>query len=79
MINKLYDLLPIKDNHDFNYIVDGILKPFKNDLINTHQELKWHGEDDVLTHTLMVINELIRLNEFEELSKLEKLTIFPTS
>ena len=76
MINKLYDLLPIKDNHDFNYIVDGILKPFKNDLINTHQELKWHGEDDVLTHTLMVINELIRLNEFEELSKLEKLTVF---
>lgn len=76
MLNKLYELLPVDSNTDFDYIVNGILKPFTDDLKNTHQELSWHGEDDVLTHTLMVLKELINLSEYQKLSKLEKLTVF---
>lgn len=76
MINKLFELLPEYHDLNFNYLLDGILKPFVNDLKNTHQELAWHGEDDVLTHTLMVLNELVNLDEYQKLSKLEKLIVF---
>ena len=38
MLEKLYELLP-KNDLDFEYIINGILKPYKEDLKNTHQEL----------------------------------------
>ncbi len=76
MINKLFELIPDVQCIDFDYVINGILKPFKNDLENTHQELSWHGEDDVLTHTVMVLKELVNLEQYQELTKLEKLTVF---
>ncbi len=75
MLEKLYELLP-KNDLDFEYIINGILKPYKEDLKNTHQELAWHGEDDVLTHTIMVLKELVNLREYQTLSKIEQLTVF---
>ena len=76
MINKLLELLPKDKTCNFNYIINGILAPFKEELKNTHQELSWHGEDDVLTHTLMVLKELVNLDDYNNLSDIEKLTVF---
>ena len=42
----------------------------------TQQELKWHGEGDVWTHTKMVCEELIQLDEYKSLCQLEKLVVF---
>ena len=75
MLEKLYELLP-KNDLDFEYIINGILKPYKEDLKNTHQELAWHGEDDVLTHTIMVLKELVNLRDYQTLSKIEQLIVF---
>lgn len=75
MLEKLYELLP-KNDLDFEYIINGILKPYKEDLKNTHQELAWHGEDDVLTHTILVLKELVNLRDYQTLSKIEQLTVF---
>ena len=75
MLEKLYELLP-KNDLDFEYIINGIVKPYKEDLKNTHQELAWHGEDDVLTHTIMVLKELVNLRDYQTLSKIEQLTVF---
>ena len=76
MLDKLYDLLPSDSATDFEYVVNGILSKFKDGLKNTHQELSWHGEDDVLTHTLMVLSELINLDEYKALTKKEQLVVF---
>lgn len=76
MINKLLELLPKDKICNFNYIINGILAPFKIELKNTHQELSWHGEDDVLTHTLMVLKELVNLDGYNNLTDIEKLTVF---
>lgn len=76
MIKKLLKLLPKRGETDFDYIFDGILKPFKTSLQNTHQELSWHGEDDVLTHTKMVLTELLKLDEYFNLSQMEQLAVF---
>lgn len=35
----------------------------------TSQSRRWHGEGDVLTHTEMVVDELHKLPEYQELSE----------
>ena len=60
-LEKLYKYLP-KDKIDWDLILNTLLLPFKDDLRNTPQEAKWHGEGDVLTHTIMVCEELIKLD-----------------
>ena len=68
----------------FSYLEDGqyeeakglLLQPFTDDLKKTHQNPKWHGEDDVLTHTDMVVEELLRLPEFSKLEKRKKNELF---
>lgn len=74
-IEQLYKYLP-NEKIDWELIKGEILKPFASDLEATNQELKWHGEGNVLNHTKMVIEKLITLEEYQELTKKEKLIVF---
>ncbi len=71
----LYKYLP-KDNIDWELILNSLLLPFASELKNTIQEAKWHLEGDVLTHTKMVCEELIKLDEYQKLEKDYKLALF---
>ncbi len=74
-IQNLYKYLP-KDKIDWDLIFNELLLPFKDSLKETPQEEKWHGEGDVLTHTIMVCEELIKLKEYQELNEINKLVVF---
>ena len=75
-ILELYKYLPQEGKINWDLIFKGILKPFKDDLENTMQEVIWHGEGDVLTHTKMVCEELVNLSEFQILDKKTQLVLF---
>ena len=74
-IEELYKYLP-EEKIDWELIKKELLKPFVQDLEVTNQEFKWHSEGNVLNHTYMVVEKLISLDEFKELSKIEKLVVF---
>ncbi len=74
-IEALYRYLPT-NKINWPLIETEILKPFGSSLAKINQEPKWHGEDDVLTHTKMVSEELIRLDEYQKLNKQEQLLVF---
>ena len=74
-IDRLYKSLP-KDKIDWELINSEILKPYVSKLENTNQDKRWHGEGNVLKHTIMVCEELIRLPEYITLSDSEKLIVF---
>lgn len=74
-IEKLYEYLPTDQIH-WDRILNELLYPFASDLAHTPQEPKWHGEGDVLTHTKMVCESLIRLDDYKELDSLGKLIVF---
>ncbi len=74
-IEKLYQYLPT-EKIDWEKIEKEILHPFADDLAHTPQEPKWHNEGDVLTHTKMVCETLICLDEYKKLDKLEQLIVF---
>ena len=75
IIKKLLKYLP-NDKINWELIEQEILQPFVMDMKNTPQEAKWHGEGDVWTHTKMVCEELIQLEEYNNLTELEKLIVF---
>lgn len=75
-IDELYKYLPVNGHIDFELINNEIFNPYVSILKNTMQEPKWHGEGDVYTHTTMVLNELIDLCEYKELTEIEKLIVF---
>ena len=74
-IIELYKYLP-SDNIDWELIFSSLLLPFKEELNNTLQEAKWHGEGNVLKHTMMVCEELIKLAEYQKLSEDYQLVLF---
>ncbi len=76
IIESLYKYLPDNDSIDWELITKGILNPYYNDMQNTPQEAKWHQEGNVLVHTKMVCEQLIKLNEYKMLSKVQKLEVF---
>ena len=77
MINKLQALVP-------NYLgeinweeIDKVILPqFKEKLINTQQEPKFHGEGNVYIHTKMVCEELIKIPEYHAISDDERFVVF---
>ena len=75
LIKKLLEYLPGKEIN-WNLIENGLLLPFVNSMKETLQEFKWHQEGDVWTHTKMVCEELIKLDEYNELDDNEKLVVF---
>lgn len=76
-ITELYKYLPDGSNQiDWQLIENEILKPFANKMKLTEQEFKWHQEGDVLTHTKMVCQELVQLEEFKKKLKEQQLELF---
>ena len=52
---------------------EELFKDTFNKMRETEQEKEWHAEGNVLNHTKMVYNELIKHNEFKESSDMDKL------
>ena len=75
IIKKLLKYLP-NESINWKLIEKELLFKFVSEMKNTPQEAKWHGEGDVWTHTKMVCEELIKLEEYNKLNELEKLVIF---
>ena len=73
MKNRLFVYL---ENGQYKEAKELLLQPFVSELKNTHQNLKGHGEDDVLTHTEMVIDELLHMSEFSNLEKRKQNELF---
>lgn len=74
-IDKLFKYLPDKDIN-WDLINKDLLSPFLKKMQETMQEPSWHAEGDVYTHTKMVCENLIKLDEYNSLTKIEKLVIF---
>ena len=74
-IEYFYKYLP-ENSINWELIKEEILFPYVDKLNSTMQELKWHGEGNVLNHTIMVCEELIKLEEYKNLCKLDKLIVF---
>lgn len=76
-IQKLYKYLPSDiGNIDWDLVKNEILKPYVLKMKETKQEFKWHQEGDVLTHTIMVCEELIKLEEYKSLDQKRRLELF---
>lgn len=76
MIKGLYKYLPINNLINWPLIEMEILKPFVNDLINTEQDAKWHGEGNVYNHTKLVCEQLIKLPEYQTKDSISQLVLF---
>lgn len=61
---------------DWNIIEHNIAEPFAGAMKKTPQNPEWHGEGDVWTHTKNVCEELIRLKEYQLLSKRQQEVLF---
>lgn len=74
-IENFYKYLP-NEKIDLELIKNELLYPYVDSLKETMQEAKWHGEGNVLNHTIMVCEKLIKLEEYLSLNELEKLIVF---
>lgn len=54
---------------NWEVIEDSFLSPLVKAYGNTHQRLDYHGEDDVWTHTKMVMDQLVELPLYKEQRK----------
>lgn len=52
---------------DLTTIVTKVLPRFGDAMQHTVQSPRWHGEGDVLTHTMMTCEALASLPEYQEL------------
>lgn len=57
---------------DFDYIEAHALTEFEEQMKLTPQPIAWHGEGDVYTHTMMVVEALHQLPEYALLSQRQK-------
>ncbi len=66
-------------NHPINW--DELCQRFDwlEEMKTVQQDPIWHGEGDVFTHTQMVVNELIRLEEYQALSEQDQHILFATA
>lgn len=72
----LYKYLPNNNIINWELIENEILKPFVEKLENTQQEYIYHQEGNVLIHTKMVCEALIKLEEYNKLNKRKQLELF---
>ncbi len=75
-LDLLFKVLPKDGIIDWDYIYKTVLRTFYLDMEKTNQEHKWHQEGNVLIHTKMVVNEIIKFDEYNCLSEIEKLELF---
>lgn len=61
---------------DWEKIENSELQPFFQKMKQTMQNPVWHGEGDVMTHTRMVCEELVRLTSFQNLDLLRRQEVF---
>lgn len=57
---------------DYPNIEAGILRHFEERMRQTPQSAVWHAEGDVYTHTLMVVEALKSLPDFQQLTDVQK-------
>ena len=57
---------------DLEHIEANILRPFEERMRQTPQSLVWHGEGDVYTHTMMVVDALKSHPDYQLLSAVQK-------
>lgn len=57
---------------DLEHIETTVLRPFEERIRQTSQSPVWHGEGDVYTHTLMVVDALKNLSDFQQLTDVQK-------
>lgn len=69
-------LLAFLEGGQYGKAKELLLRPFAGELKNTHQNPKWHGEDDVLAHTEIVTEKLIHLPEYIKLEKRKQNELF---
>lgn len=72
----IYKYLPSDNIINWELIENTILKPFVDSLKKTNQEYDYHQEGNVYVHTKMVCEELIKLNEYQNLNKEQKIELF---
>lgn len=64
---------------DWEVVENSFLEPTIELFKNTHQRLDYHGEDDVWTHTKMVVDELVDLPLYKELDEKDKKMAFTSA
>lgn len=74
-IETLYKYLPDENLNTWDLLEQDFLGNYKDEMAKTPQEFKWHEEGDVLTHTKMVVENLIKLEEYQNLEKIKKLQL----
>lgn len=57
---------------DLEHFEANILRPFEERMHQTSQSLVWHGEGDVYTHTMMVVDALKSLSDYQQLTDVQK-------
>lgn len=57
---------------DLEHIETNILRPYKERMRQTLQSPVWHGEGDVYTHTMMVVDALKSIPDYQQLSAVQK-------
>lgn len=57
---------------DLEHIETSILRPFEERMSQTPQSPMWHWEGDVYTHTMMVVNALKNLPDYQQLNDAQK-------
>lgn len=57
------------ENIDWTKIEESFLKSTVDQFKSTHQRLDYHGEDDVWTHTKMVVDTLVNLPDYSKLDR----------
>lgn len=67
-----------ENNEKVNWeeVENSFLSPVVENYANTHQRLDYHGEDDVWTHTKMVVDRLVELPDYKEFDKNLKQALF---
>lgn len=78
-IEKLYKYIPSNGIINWDMIKKDLLSPFLVKLENTPQDKTYHAEGNVLIHTMMVCEELIKLEDYDKLPKIQKLELFLAS
>lgn len=57
---------------DLEHFEANILRPFEERMHQTSQPPVWHGEGDVYTHTMMVVDALKSLSDYQQLTDVQK-------
>lgn len=77
-LQEILDLFPKckEDKIPWKDLEKTTLSPLFSGMAKTNQHLEYHGEGDVLTHTKMVCEELIKDSEYWTLSERERQIVF---